>query len=301
MSAEEKIFRFRHTAMATEWEFLIRHADLEHCDAAAVAAFAEIDRLEDELSRFRPHSDVGRIPFLKVGEPLSIGFAAWDCFSLAKDVWQATNGAFDVSIGPFYELWKTRNLMVNPPIPEEEAEARSRSGSHLIELDPHGFFLSVKAAPMRCDLGALGKGYTLDQCAVRLKTDWEIDHALLSAGGSSLLGMGHDPNGNGWLANAGPDGHPPVRLLDNALSTSGFGYQGAHIINPRTGRPVSILRTRLWATAPTAALSDALSTAFLVMEKEEVAAFCLNYPETGAMFADGEKLGRIDVAAQVAP
>ncbi|WP_172682914.1 FAD:protein FMN transferase [Verrucomicrobium spinosum] len=54
----------------------------------------------------------------------------------------------------------------------------------------------------------------------------------------------------------------PLRLTDRAVSGSGFQVKGNHIMNPRTFQPMPVRKERVWASAPTAALSDALSTAF---------------------------------------
>ena len=78
--------------------------------------------------------------------------------------------------------------------------------------------------------------------------------------------------------------HLRLTLTDIALSGSGIAVQGAHLIDPRTGAP-SPRATRTWALAPTAALSDALSTAFFIFSEEEIAAFCAAHPEIGGASA----------------
>jgi FAD:protein FMN transferase len=277
--ATPRLFRFNHEAMRTEWNLLLVHADAGEATAAAGAAFREVDAIEDELSRFRPTSDIARLGRLRAGEELGLGLAAWDCLSLARDVWQATDGAFDVALGPLYDLWHQRSA-AHPPSAEELALARARSGSHLVELDSDGLRARLLVDGMKFDLGALGKGYALDIAADLLRTDWDIEHALLITGsGSTILPVGHALNGGPWFVNAGPAGSPSTPLEGRAVSASGFAFQGAHIINPRTGHPVPIARTRAWAFAPTAALSDALSTAFLVMNPAEIEAFCRAHPD----------------------
>ena len=81
-----------------------------------------------------------------------------------------------------------------------------------------------------------------------------------------------------------------IRLTDRALGTSAsqfqsFRHQGrryGHVLDPRTGRPAEgVLSTTV--TAPTAALADALSTAFFVMGRDESLAYCRTHPEIGAV------------------
>jgi thiamine biosynthesis lipoprotein len=271
--------------MRTEWMFMIVTDDEAEASGAAGSAFRDIDQLENELSRFKAYSDISRLGHLHAGETMSVGLAAWDCLSLAKDVWAETQGAFDVAIGELYEMWRHRPA-AEPPTETELEAARSRSGSHLFELIDDGFQVKTLADHLQFDLGAIGKGYALDMAATILRDDWNIENALLvTGGGSTILAVGHDPDNEGWVVNAGPPDADPLRLTGGAVSASGFLHQGAHIINPRTGCPVSTEKIRTWAIAPTAALSDALSTAFLVMERREVDAFCLEHPEVSAIFA----------------
>lgn len=281
--AEPRLFRFHHEAMRTEWNLLLVATDPEQAGGAAAAAQLEIDSLERELSRFQAYSDLGRLARLKAGESLSVGLATWDCLSLAKDVWRATDGAFDAAVGALYELWKSRSA-ADAPTPAEVAATRARCGSDKFDLIEDGLKVEVRVDNLKFDLGALGKGYALDMVADVLRTHWEItDFLLITGGGSTILGAGTAVDGEPWYVNAGPEGTPSTPLRDSAVSASGFIHQGAHIINPRTGIPVSTARTRAWAFAPTAALSDALSTAFLVMDPAEVAAFHSRHPETSSM------------------
>jgi thiamine biosynthesis lipoprotein len=125
---EPRLFRFNHEAMRTEWNLLVVGHDPDQASGAAAAAASEIDSLERELSRFQAYSDLARLARLKAGETLGIGLAAWDCLSLAKDVWQATDGAFDAAIGSLYELWKNRSA-ADAPTPAEVETVRSRCAS----------------------------------------------------------------------------------------------------------------------------------------------------------------------------
>ncbi len=270
--------RFEHHAMATSFEVIIAQEDVDplYASQAAEAVFAEVDRLEDELSRFRAGSDIWRLGQLSSGQRLSVSLAAWDCLSLAKRVHEETAGAFDITIGPLMHLWRADDQTLREPEESQLALAREAVGSQLFDLDEDGFWVTVKADHMVFDLGAVGKGYALDQ-AVQVLQDWSIDCAFLNAGDSTLLALG-SPGEEGWPVTLA-DGQHALVLRDRALSGSGFLVKGAHIMNPRTLRPVPVKEKRSYALAPTAALSDALSTAFMIMSPEEIAALCARYPE----------------------
>jgi thiamine biosynthesis lipoprotein len=148
-------------------------------------------------------------------------------------------------------------------------------GSQLFELDEAELKVTVQAGRMVFDLGAVGKGYALDQAAALLQ-DWGIENAFLNAGDSTLLALGNPPGEDAWQVTLA-DGARALTLKDRALSGSGFQVKGAHIMDPRTLRPVPVKESRSYALAPSAALSDALSTAFMILSEAEVAALCERY------------------------
>ena len=269
--------------MATTFDVIINHADADETYAAqaAQAVFQEIARLEDELSRFRASSDIYRIGQLKAGESILVGMAAWDCLSLAKAMHQETNGAFDITIGPLMSLFVTHEGEPRQVSKEVLDQARQIIGSHRFDLDEDTMRVTVHATNMIFDLGAMGKGYALDQAADVLQ-DWKIQNFVLNAGDSTILAIGTPAGKDAWQLTLG-DGTQKLALTNRALSGSGFAVKGAHIMNPRLFQPVPIRPQRSYALAPTAALSDALSTAFMVMEKDEIIALCQRYEGVEAL------------------
>src|SRR5512144_1528798 len=91
--------RFSHEAMATVYEVYAVHADRQYAAPAAQASFELVDRLERELSRFLPNSDVTRINHLDAGESTRVSASTLECLLIARHMFGVTNGAFDVSIG----------------------------------------------------------------------------------------------------------------------------------------------------------------------------------------------------------
>ena len=271
---------FRHEAMNTEWEMVVAQEEVTEAAARSAArlVFAEVDRLEEELSRFRPISDVWRLSLLKAGESTTVDFAAWDCLNLAKAVHKETGGAFDITLGPMMRLWRNSDGSPRIPLPQELDVVRNRMGMHLFDLEEDGLRVTAHATDMRFDLGAVGKGYALDQ-ALHVLEEQGITSALISAGESSIVAVGSPGEEGGWSVDLHLDPPRTIQLDGNALSCSGFAVQGAHIMNPRTLSPVPIREHRSYVLAPTAALSDALSTAFMVMSEDEVLEFCARHPQ----------------------
>lgn len=250
---------FAHHAMTTCWVITLAHDNRAEAGGICQEMFREIDRLEDELSRFRDSSSVARIGFLQPGKFHPLSEDAFECLKTAQEVWKVTGGAFDVTIGP---------LMDAPPGEPSAAPF----GMDLLELDEDDLAVRVHAGGLLVDLGGIGKGYALD-CLARILDDYEVKSALLNAGGSTILALDPPPGMPAWEANVGgdtPKTRVEIPLHNRALSASGLDVKGQHIVDPRTKRRIAPGRARVHVLAPTAAQADAFSTAFMVMDDEEI-------------------------------
>lgn len=319
------VHRFTHQAMGTNFEIFIAEADGSYAGQAARAVFCEVDRVERLFSRFDPASEISRISRLGPGQSMAIGLETYECLKLAEEIRAETNGAFDINCGDLTESTDVpRNLSLVPadgsstlfPSRPQENEAGGPGVEHPespslvsglagevrpgLELAafPGGFMVRIpeeaQGATGRAglDLGAVGKGFALDRgCA--LLADWDIGHALLHGGTSTALALGAPPSEDGWPVGVGggwpstdPDIPDRVFLKARALSGSGTEVKGRHILNPRRGRPAEE-HLAAWASHPSAAISDALSTAFMVMTTDEVEDYCRRHPETWALVVRG--------------
>ncbi len=270
--------------MATHFSLTIVHGDAMEATQAAQAVWEDVDRLEQELSRYIPQSDVSAINTSAAGQAVDVHEATMDCLLYARDVWAATEGAFDVTVGPLCSLLRRAEGLGCKPDPHDLAAARAATGMDKLRLEAEEFLITTMVTGMSVDLGAIGKGYALDQAAILLREAYGITNAFLNAGTSTLLGVGAMPGQDGWLVRAGdPD---PFLLQNNAVSGTGFAVKGAHIIDPRKAKLVDVRRLIRWSVAPNATLADALSTAFMVMSKSEIAAFCRKVPESRCIFVE---------------
>jgi thiamine biosynthesis lipoprotein len=225
-------------------------ADRDYARQAADAAFDEVRLLEQLLSRFIQSSDVSRISRLAPGKRTVVAPQTFDCLRVALRAQWATYGAFDISY----------------------VSGDAPNGKRL-ELDPSTSSVTVGDSGARIDLGGIGKGYALDRMAAVLR-EWDIAAALLWASSSTVLALGRPDADRPWTVRFGTrTDRRQHGLQSSALSASGTAVKGAHIVDPRTGDYAGPQRAA-WAAAPSAAMADALSTAFMVMTSAQLCRCC---------------------------
>jgi len=260
--SKPSIHRYQHECMATFFEVRLAHENETYARQAAQAAFAIADRFEKLLSRFREDSEISQIRSLSPGEILKISADTFHCLQLADRMQTLTGGAFDPGLGTQMDIQRGEVL------PENTLTSPKRG--RLI-MDPENFTVSVHNDPVALDLGAIGKGFTLDRMAEELET-WDATRALLVAGGSSILALdAPESNSTGWDIAITPT--KPLLLKRCAIGASGTSVKGAHILDPRTGQSASGPH-RTWAVHASAAIADALSTAWMLLGPDEIDHIC---------------------------
>ncbi len=291
------IQRFAHRAMATVFEIFIQYDNANYAQQAAHEAFHELDRLEQELSRFLPNSDIARINQLTPQGTICLGEAAFACLQQSLLVHAATHGAFDITVGPLVDIWRNADKSPRTPSAQELEHARQRVGMQHFKLDEAQHTITLlNEHPLGLDLGAFGKGYAVD-CLAELLREWSISTALIHGGMSSLFAMG-DPfaTAPGWpvaINNPWQRAQRVATVHARECALSGSGLQkGQHIIDPRSGQPALGPRAA-WAATPTAARSDGISTALMLMSAEDVATYCAAHADTWAMLAAPENEGEL--------
>jgi len=307
MSDERSLHRFAHEAMTTAFEVVIAGQPVPYARQAAQAVFSEIDRLEGWLSRFDPGSDISQINRLQPGGSVRVSADVFECLQIAAKVYAETGGAFDPTLGALMDARQKpethRSALghtgmnglelreIRYTLPEAEADAGAEKSAKVTKAFVVSFRdIQGRASPggLSLDLGGIGKGFALDRM-VPILEDWGIENALIHAGTSTALALGSagDTHSPGWPVGVGGEWSRAIGIerifLDNAaLSRSGIEVKGRHILDPRTGEPAAGHLTA-WVRCPAAALADALSTAFLVMNTEEVEAYCLQHLDVSAL------------------
>jgi len=265
------VCRFSHEAMATVYEVYAVHADRRYAAQAAQACFDLVDRLERELSRFLPNSDITRINYLAAGGSTRVAPSTLECLMIARHMFDLTGGAFDVAIG---------------------------TGLPSLEIDADASIVRATTEGVRIDLGGIGKGYAVDLMAEMLE-EWELPVSLVHGGFSSMLAL--DPPGGreGWPLTLSDPAEPACVLERLTVRQTALGASGVrkrdHIVDPRTGDPVRGRRAA-WVTLDrppgiaAAAVADALTTACMLLGHDEIDALCRHSPGAEAWILDDAEL-----------
>ena len=244
--------------MGTRFELVILEGRGD-VQAAGEAAIDEIEEWHRRLNRFSADSLLSHINRTAARERVRLDRETFELLADAMDVWRASAGAFDITVGPALDALGLT----------ESAVAGSRVLGRAVTLSEDDWTIGLDEAGLSLDLGGVAKGHALDCAGAILRTSG-VTSALLHGGTSSILAIGAPPDSKGWPVAIGPDpGALLVHLRDEALSVSdaqgqaGIG-RAAHIVDPRSGEPVTGAG-RVAVRGPSARLADAWSTALVVL------------------------------------
>ena len=218
----------------------------------ACRALDLIDALEAQLTVYRDDSEVSRLNATAHLGPVEVDRGLFGLLELAVAVSRETEGAYDVTAGALSEGLGIRQRAKRVPDERALAEARARTGSHHLRLDPELHTVAFDREGVRINLGSIGKGYAIDRAIDVLRGHWWPTSALVHGGQSSLYALGSPPGqvGGRWeiaLRNPFEPERPlgTLRLRNRGLGTSGAAFQQfvvdgrvyGHLIDPRSGEP----------------------------------------------------------------
>lgn len=265
-----------HQAMAAEFSVILPETDQHRMDPA-LEALELLDQIEADLTIYREQSEISRVNANAGLQPTPVSAGTFRLIERSL-AWSArTEGAFDITAGPLVRVWGFTERRGQKPSAGQIQQAVEKVGHHFVKLDAEQQTVALKHPGMEINLGAIGKGYALDELATGL-VQRGVENFLIHGGGSSVLAHGNQqPDGPpGWAVGISHPTKPNtrlagIRLNNEALSTSGSGKQFfhhrgrryGHVIDPRTGYPAGELLA-LTAVASNATDAEACSTAFFV-------------------------------------
>ncbi len=259
-------------------------AVFKNSEKSAVAeAFNEAARIHKLSDFFDSSSDVSKINIAKAGIAVKVDPCIIEMLDLADQIYDSSNGAFDISIARVMRLWDFGAENPVPPTEEDIKEARLFSGKGSISLDKTAYTVTKKYDQTQIDLGGIAKGYAADRASKVLRK-MNVKSAIIDFGGN-LITIGENPKTKDGMWRIGlqkpfsPSGEyvKTISIGTKAVATSGsyqrnFVYDGElyhHIIDPKTGKPARQDFQSVTVVASNSALADALGTAIFVLGRKE--------------------------------
>ncbi len=279
-AGEIRAVTFRTRTMGTIGSLTLVTADSVSVADLAYEALLSFHHTDSLMTNWTRTSETARINRLAGSEVVVLNPEINQVLGVAGRVWEASGGAFDITVEPLVRLWGF--LEGNPHVPQQDAitAALARVGWEQIDHDSQSGTIRFLHPATRIDLGGIAKGYGVDQVVDILRASG-VANALVDLSGN-MFAVGEGPAGRGWsLGIMDPEKQHEYlgRLLlkDEVLATSGNYLQYVmnpgsqddkrygHILDPRTGWPAEGMASAT-VVASNAADADAWATAFIVME-----------------------------------
>lgn len=306
-----RLVRLTRRAMACDFEVVLNELpDAPAAVAEGMAALDLVERVEDQLTVYRDHSEVQRVNRAALAGPVEVEAGLFGLLELCGRVHAASEGAFDPTSGPLSRVWGFARRAGATPDEAARRAALDSVGWPGVALDPEQRTVRFLRSGAELNFNSSGKGYALDRVGESLAAAG-VRHSLTHGGRSTLLARGSSvlrPEG-GWLAGLRDPTRPERRLAeivlrDEALSTSGSGTQffvhngkrRGHLIDPRTGWPAEGLYSAT-VVARSAAEADALSTAAYVLGVEGTERLVARWPGLRALLLAPGEGGEVAVHA----
>lgn len=268
-------YEFSSVQMAIPFRIVLYASDSRVATNAAQAAWERIAELNRILSDYDPDSELSRLGASSPQvQPVHVTPDLYRVIDRAQQVSAASDGAFDLSVGPLTQLWRRTRRQRELPEPEKLQAALGATRWKSIELHPPSR-VRLSRPGMRLDAGGIAKGYALDE-ATRVLRAHGIRSSLI-AGSGDMVATEPPPGQSGWKIQVAPldlPSSPPARfvsLRNASLCTSGDVFQHveirgtrySHIVDPHTGLGLTH-QSLVTVIGPDGITTDALSTAISV-------------------------------------
>jgi len=272
-----KVHRQPFKAMGSACEVVLASHTQNEAESMAKLAIDEVLRIERTYSRYTTDSIIAKINQQAGCGAVQCDDETWALFKFTSQLFDQSDGLFDITSGVLRQAWDFKN----PEVPSsQKLEALlPLVGWEKVVLQDQSIALPL--AGMEIDLGGFGKEYAADRAAQVLK-EKGVTHGYVNLAGDMRF-LGPKPTGEPWMI-----GIQDPRALDQVvatlpitmggLATSGDyeryfelnGQRYCHVLNPKTGMPVSYWRS-VSVTSPATVVSGCTTTMAMLKEAEGLA------------------------------
>lgn len=288
-----------------------RTDDAEY-DRLAAGIFAALDRVDREMSTYKPDSDVSRVSAAPAGEAVKVSADTIAVLQLALQIAAETDGAFDPTIAPLVDLWGfgPAKTGVEPPMQEAIDAAAALVDWRTLQLDENRNTVTKTRDGVRLDLSAVAQGYAVDEVCRYLDSEGVAEYMVELSG--DVRARGRNLDGIPWrigidkpiVGNApGVDLQTVVSIENMAVTTNGDyrnfrevgGVRVSHTIDPRTKRPISHGLASVSVIASTCTEADALDTAVAVLGPDKGYEYIARRPAAEAYLIVRDEAGGFSI------
>lgn len=253
-------------------------------DSIKEAIATALNDVNDRMSTYQPDSEVSRFNASESTDWFDVSLSTAAVVQRSQEISEATDGAFDITVGPLVSLWK---FGANPnaeslPSPAQVDETLKRIGYKNLEVRLVPPAIKKSIPQISIDLSAIAKGYAVDQVALALN-ELSLEDYMVEVGGE-VRTLGNNPDGKPWsIAIEKPVEGARIQsavtyLKNHSMATSGDyrtfyvvdGKRYTHEIDPRSGRPVEHNLASVSIVADDCMTADALATACMVMGADQI-------------------------------
>jgi FAD:protein FMN transferase len=252
-------------------------------NALAAEIEKELARLDKSISNYRTDSNIEQFNSQISTDPIETSEEIVYLIETARSVNKASNGCYDITIKPLFDLWGFKKNVFSEPSDEALASTLALVGMDKLEtLDKT--HLRKKVPSLRVDLSSIGQGYSIGKLAALLEAH-DIANYIVEIGGE-LKVRGQKPNGKPWrLALEKPLSNErkiekiavfnttaPMSMMPSGTYHHFFDANGkrySHILDARTGKPITHSSASATVLNPDPTLADAWSTALLCLGSAE--------------------------------
>jgi thiamine biosynthesis lipoprotein len=271
----------RGQTMGTTYMVKVVGDDVRELESVKEKIDSRLEEINQSMSTYRQDSEISRFNrFKKVGQKFKISNDFLKVMKAGQEIHRLSDGAWDGTVNPLVDLWGFGSSGTRGKIPTKgEIDALLPAiGFTNIDVLDSGFLVKKQAA-VTVDLSSIAKGYGVDQVAALLN-NLGYRNYLVEIGGE-IFAAGHSRENTPWRiginrprADAAFDAiYAVVALSNQGFATSGDyrnffevnGIRYSHVIDPRTGFPVSNRVVSASIICSTCTMADGIATAVMVM------------------------------------
>lgn len=285
--------------MGSEFEYKLYCNNKSRCEKAVRESQERLNEIDYLFSNYREDSVLAGVNRNAATGPVTVPTEFIYLTQQSIDYSELTKGAFDISVGKLFELWKKSSKTNQVPEKSQIESALKCTGYKKIRLNKVNNTVSFDSDCLELDYGAIGKGYAVDE-VVKIVKSHGIKKGLINFSGN-IYALDKQTGEKGWEVGINdPFSNSSVIdfiNIDNlGVATSGDyekyflinGKRYSHIIDTGTGYPVENLSS-VTVLADSATKADALATAFSVMGREKTEEFAGVNNVRGVMIIDGDR------------